>query len=60
MCRVGGKNTLYHCVWCFASVSAFSRGILGKMDLTASSSGKRASEWGSKAGREVGGEPERE
>lgn len=24
----GGKNTLYHCVWCFASVSAiFPRGL---------------------------------
>ena len=29
----GGKNTLYHCVWCFASVSALFPWELVKMDF---------------------------
>lgn len=56
---MGGKNTLYHCVWCFASVSAFSHEVLGKMDFDCEQQLGKASKrlrrrwWEAEAEREI-------
>lgn len=38
--RAGGKIHLYHCVWCFASVSAFSHENFGKNGFDCEQHGK--------------------